>query len=57
MADLLPGEPSIVFPVLVETAGVLADYHAEICSINFKALYCSCGAVLTGSYPLWEVDP
>lgn len=31
--------------------------HAAICSLNFGALYCSCGASLTGGYPLWEVDP
>ncbi|MEO6627627.1 MAG: hypothetical protein ABIP03_03575 [Aquihabitans sp.] len=27
--------------------------HADICSLNFGALYCSCGADLTGGYPLW----
>ena len=29
--------------------------HADICALNFGALYCSCGASLTLSYPLWEV--
>lgn len=29
-------------------------FHADICSINFGATYCSCGAVLTGGYPLYE---
>lgn len=29
--------------------------HADICSINFGADYCSCGAILTGGlYPLYE---
>lgn len=27
--------------------------HADSCSINFGALYCSCGAVLTQSLPLY----
>lgn len=29
--------------------------HAEICAINFGASYCSCGASLTGGYPLYEL--
>lgn len=30
--------------------------HADICALNFGALYCSCGAVLTNNlYPLYEV--
>jgi hypothetical protein len=28
--------------------------HADICSINFGATYCSCGADIAG-FPLWEV--
>lgn len=28
--------------------------HADICALNFGALYCSCGAVLTASLPLYE---
>jgi hypothetical protein len=28
--------------------------HADICALNFGATYCSCGAVLTGMWPLWE---
>ena len=28
--------------------------HADICSINFGATYCSCGAALTGLYALYE---
>jgi hypothetical protein len=30
--------------------------HADICALNFGALYCSCGAVLTGGWPLYETD-
>ena len=30
--------------------------HADICSLNFGATYCSCGAVLAG-VPLYEVEP
>lgn len=30
--------------------------HADICALNFGAVYCSCGYVLTaGLYPLYEV--
>lgn len=28
--------------------------HQDICALNFGALYCSCGAVLTQGYPLYE---
>jgi hypothetical protein len=28
--------------------------HAETCALQFGAQYCSCGADLTGLYPLWE---
>lgn len=31
--------------------------HADICSLNFGAAYCSCGANLTGGYPLYEWTP
>lgn len=30
--------------------------HADVCSLNFGAQYCSCGAVLAGA-PLWETQP
>lgn len=33
-----------------------SSLHADICSLNFGALYCSCGADLTGGLPLWETD-
>ncbi len=38
----------------IDTAGGWSTGHADICSINFGATYCSCGFVLTGSYALWE---
>jgi hypothetical protein len=45
------GESGKAFGVdTVSFAGV----HADICSINFGAPYCSCGADIAG-YPLWEV--
>lgn len=27
--------------------------HDDICAANFGAEYCSCGALLTGAWPLW----
>lgn len=49
-------EPSVEFPVLVEHDGNLVHGHAEICALNFKATYCSCGADLTNDqYPLYEL--
>lgn len=29
--------------------------HAQICAVRFGADYCSCGAVLTGRVPLYEL--
>ncbi len=29
--------------------------HADVCSINMGAAYCSCGADIAG-FPLWEVE-
>lgn len=40
----------------IDTISATAGVHAEICSLNFGALYCSCGAVLAG-VPLYELDP
>lgn len=31
--------------------------HADICALNFGADYCSCGAVLTNLFPLYEYYP
>lgn len=37
----------------IDTVG-LGVWHADACSINFGATYCSCGASIAG-FPLWEV--
>ena len=29
--------------------------HADICALNFGAIYCSCGADIAG-FPLWEYE-
>lgn len=39
----------------VDTASTGFGVHSEICSVNFGATYCSCGAVLAG-VPLYEQD-
>jgi len=39
----------------IDTLPACTPVHADICSLNFGATYCSCGAVLTGSWPLYEV--
>jgi len=54
LQDLCKGsEVSGAFSIdTVPTFGVV---HADICAINFGALYCSCGAVLTQGLPLYEV--
>jgi hypothetical protein len=39
----------------VDTVGFRNAVHSDICALNFGALYCSCGAVLTNLvYPLYE---
>jgi hypothetical protein len=38
----------------IDTVSTTAGAHADICALNFGGLYCSCGAVLTGLFPLWE---
>lgn len=38
----------------IDTAPSCGIVHAEACSINFGASYCSCGAILTLAGPLWE---
>lgn len=40
----------------VDTAPSVTVAHADICSLNFGAAYCSCGAILTGYAALWETD-
>lgn len=37
-----------------DTVGCGSPQHAEVCSANFGANHCSCGAILTGAEPLWE---
>jgi hypothetical protein len=46
------GELSGAFDI--DTVGC-STIHAEICALNFGALYCSCGADIAG-FPLYEVD-
>ncbi|WP_406083107.1 hypothetical protein OHA01_26360 [Micromonospora zamorensis] len=42
----------------VDTAPGCGTIHSIICSLMFGAAYCSCGADLTGTGPLYElVDP
>ncbi|MEV7644716.1 MULTISPECIES: Gp19/Gp15/Gp42 family protein [Actinomycetes] len=38
----------------VQVAGGLGAQHQPWCNLAFGATYCSCGADLTGGYPLWE---
>lgn len=38
-----------------DAVGCGVPQHAEVCSLNFGADYCSCGAVLAGA-PLYEMD-
>lgn len=41
----------------VDTAPGCGSVHSPICALNFGATYCSCGADLSGGYPLYEVCP
>lgn len=38
----------------IDTVPSAVIIHADICALNFGAQYCSCGAVLTQSLPLYE---
>lgn len=38
----------------VDTVATTGSTHADICTLNFGGTYCSCGAVLTGLYALYE---
>lgn len=38
----------------VDTVATTTLNHSPICAINFGAVYCSCGATLTGDDPLYE---
>lgn len=37
-----------------DTVGGCGPQHADVCSVNFGATFCSCGANLTQGLPLWE---
>jgi hypothetical protein len=52
LQDICKGEDSGAFAV--DTVATCSVTHADICSINFGATYCSCGAYLTGLYALYE---
>lgn len=39
----------------VDTVGTSVT-HADICAVNFGAIYCSCGALLSLAGPLWETE-
>lgn len=41
----------------IDAAGTCSVIHADICALNFGGDYCSCGAVLTGLFPLYETYP
>lgn len=54
LRDLCAGAASGVFAIdVLPAAGIV---HADICSINFGATWCSCGAVYTLGLPLYEND-
>jgi hypothetical protein len=56
--DLLdPNASAIGGAFSVDTATITAPLHADICSLNFGATYCSCGAILTLALPLYENQP
>lgn len=54
LQELCKGEDTGVYAIDTVTTTVT---HADICAVNFGANYCSCGAVLTGGWPLYEVSP
>lgn len=52
LQELCRGELSGAFGI--DTVAYRGSLHADICTLNFGALYCSCGAVLTQDLPLYE---
>lgn len=48
------GDTSGAFAVDTVSPGT---WHQDICAVNFGAGYCSCGADLTQSFPLYEYAP
>jgi hypothetical protein len=47
-------EPQAPTAFAIDTVSTSAVQHADACSLNFGATYCSCGAELTQGLPLWE---
>lgn len=39
-----------------DTLGCATVQHADVCSANLGANYCSCGAILAGGPALWETE-
>lgn len=54
--DLLSPSAGSSGAFAVDTAPLPGLIHADTCSLNFGATYCSCGAVLTGLYPLYGTE-
>ncbi len=52
--DLLDPNSKSSTAFSIDTTPTTTVIHADICALNFGALYCSCGAVLTGLFPLYE---
>lgn len=40
----------------IDTVGYDTVIHADVCSLNLGANFCSCGADLTLAGPLWETE-
>lgn len=58
MQDICQGDDtSGAFEIDSTPSGSSSVIHADICALNFGGQYCSCGAVLTGLFPLYEVNP
>ena len=53
LRDICGGKAGGAFGI--DTLGTASLVHADTCSLNFGATYCSCGAVLTGNVPLYGV--
>jgi len=54
LRDLCRGEDTSGAYAIDTLAGLTGIVHADTCSLNFGAAYCSCGAVLTQNFPLYE---
>ena len=52
LQDLCKG-PDLSGAFAIDTLPVFSGAHNDTCAINFGALYCSCGAVLTQALPLY----